>query len=337
MVSGAEAARDRIRLPHPEAAAGIREDLLERLRALPEGHPSALPDGGPGADRGHGARLRYWPVEGTATGQATADHRQAAPERQAAPDGRPGYWERVPEFRRMWAEHEARWPAPREAAAADRPADPAGSWRGVGNQYLSPGQHAEACRVIEMTRQREGQISADMRQVERENSHGARLAGWEFRLKGPERLKEKIAAKIEHEPGRSPADATRGINDAVRYTFRVAPDRYADAYRDVKSLLADRGYTMTYSKNHWRDDPEYKGINTRWLAPSGQRFEVQFHTAESLHAKQEITHGSYERIRIPLTSDDERGELASFQRAVSSALEVPVGIAAIPDYRKEVR
>ena len=44
---------------------------------------------------------------------------------------------------------------------------------------------------------------------------------------------------------------------------------------------------MIYSKNHWRDDPEYKGINTRWITPEGQRFEVQFHTAESFHAKQQ--------------------------------------------------
>ena len=58
---------------------------------------------------------------------------------------------------------------------------------------------------------------------------------------------------------------------------------------------------MIYSKNHWRDDPEYKGINTRWVTPEGQRYEVQFHTAESFHAKQQVTHEAYERLRNPLT------------------------------------
>ncbi len=58
---------------------------------------------------------------------------------------------------------------------------------------------------------------------------------------------------------------------------------------------------MYLSKNSW-GNLEYKGINTRWVTRGGQRFEVQFHTPESFHAKQNITHVSYERIRNPLTS-----------------------------------
>jgi hypothetical protein len=94
---------------------------------------------------------------------------------------------------------------------------------------------------------------------------------------------------------------------------------------------------MFYSKNHWRDDPEYKGINTRWLTPEGQRFKIQFHTAESFHAKQQVTHKSYERLRSPLTSDNERQELRVFQRNVCSWLDVPEGAAAISDYPREGR
>ena len=45
---------------------------------------------------------------------------------------------------------------------------------------------------------------------------------------------------------------------------------------------------MYYSKNYWAD-PEYKGINTRWLTAEGQRFEVQFHTPDSFHAKHDVT------------------------------------------------
>lgn len=57
--------------------------------------------------------------------------------------------------------------------------------------------------------------------------------------------------------------------------------------------------------------------------------------SESLHAKQNVTHGSYERIRNPLTSDGERMELRKFQREVSAAIHVPDGVAGIPDYKKE--
>ncbi len=71
------------------------------------------------------------------------------------------------------------------------------------------------------------------------------------------------------------------------------------------------------------------------MTQEGQRFEVQFHTPESFHAKQNITHTSYERIRNSLTSDGERMELRKFQREVSAAIRLPDAAAEIPDYKKE--
>lgn len=88
---------------------------------------------------------------------------------------------------------------------------------------------------------------------------------------------------------------------------------------------------MYQSKNSW-EDPEYKGINTRWVTPEGQRFEVQFHTPESYHAKQEVTHKAYERARNPLTSKIEIQELKEFQREVSSWIPIPRGATDIPAY-----
>src|SRR5260370_38766447 len=90
---------------------------------------------------------------------------------------------------------------------------------------------------------------------------------------------------------------------------------------------------MYQSANYWAD-PEYKGINTRWVTQQGQRFEVQFHTPESFHAKQGVTHEAYERLRSPQTADEERRELEDFQRDVSSHLQVPDGAADIPDFKK---
>jgi hypothetical protein len=90
---------------------------------------------------------------------------------------------------------------------------------------------------------------------------------------------------------------------------------------------------MYYSKNWWTS-LEYKGINTRWVTAEEQRFEVQFHTPDSFHAKHEVTHLAYERIRNPLTPDTERAELKEFQREVSSWIEVPDGAPDIPDFKK---
>ena len=63
---------------------------------------------------------------------------------------------------------------------------------------------------------------------------------------------------------------------------------------------------------------------------------MQFHTPESFHAKQNITHDSYERIRNPMTSRCESYvNCEAFQREVSSAIEIPEAATEIPDYKKE--
>ncbi|MGD0687372.1 MAG: hypothetical protein ABSA03_19920, partial [Streptosporangiaceae bacterium] len=200
----------------------------------------------------------------------------------------------MPRFLRAWADHVRLWPADQRAAAVDRSQDPAGSWRGDGNQYLSPEQHAQAKDVIAGVQRAERALTGQMTDVAQENSCGGWLEGLQFRRKGEERLKEKIAEKVEHEPGKTPAGAAQRINDAIRYTFCFEPGTYTDGYWDVKQRLEAREYKMIYGENHWRDDPEYKGVNTRWVTPEGQRFELQFHTRESFHAKQQVTHRSYE-------------------------------------------
>jgi hypothetical protein len=283
-----------------------RDDLRQRLERLPPGHPSSPRTDAP--DR----------TDPTGTRQVDAVERDL--------------WSEVPRFLRAWADHVFRWPAEWVAAAVDRSRDPAGSWRGDGNQYLNPEQHAQAKDEIIKVRQREALLTEHMGETQRENSHGGWLEGLEHRRKGDDRLKEKIAEKIEHEPGKTFDGVVRQISDAIRYTFCFESVNYSDGYWDVKQRLEERGHSMIYSKNHWRDDPEYKGINTRWVTPGGQRFEVQFHTAESCYAKQEITHKSYERLRNPLTQDDERQELGSFQQEVCSWITLPEGVTTITDY-----
>jgi hypothetical protein len=287
-----------------------RADLQQRLERLPPGHPSSpravdadIPYHGDGSDREPDAVKR-------------------------------DYWSEVPGFLRKWADHVRRWPE-RAAVAVDRSHDPEGSWRGDGNQYLSPDQHTQASDVIARVHQTEEALTKRMGDVERENSRGGWLAGLEFRLKGEDRVKEKIAEVLKRGPDRSVADIMRTLPDAIRYTFCFEAASYSEGYRDVKQRLEAHEYRMVYSKNHWRADQEYKGINTRWLTSDGQRFEIQFHTAESLHAKQQVTHKSYERLRNPMTSYDERQGLRAFQRDVCSWLPTPQGAAAVSDYPPE--
>lgn len=260
----------------------------------------------------------------------------SAETRDEARPGRPrggSYWDEAPGFLEKAADYLRRWPTERQAAP-DRPDDPPGSFRSRGGFYLSPERHAEAVTAIGRVREAEPAITADMQAAERENKHGGWLEGLKFCRKGDDRLKEKVAEQQAAEPDKAPSEILRKVPDAIRYTFCFRLESYTRAYFDIEKRLENLGYEMYQSKNSW-DAAEYKGVNTRWVTQEGQRFEVQFHTPESFHAKQCVTHDAYERIRNPLTSAEERRELEAFQCEVSSWIQIPDDVDSIPDFKKE--
>jgi hypothetical protein len=292
-----------------QPARWSKADLQQRLERLPPGHPSSLRSDDPAPDE--------W----------QPDHQPDAPKRN--------YWSEVPRFQQASADHMGRWPDERAAPAPDRSRDPDGSWRGDGTRYLNPEQHKQAREEITRVRETQKVLTEHIEEAKQENACGGWLEGLEYRLKGDDRIKEKAAEILKRVPGKTVENVVRELPDVIRYTFCFEVGSYAAGYGDVKDRLERQGHSMIYSKNHWRDDPEYKGINTRWVTPEGQRFELQFHTPESYHAKQEVTHRTYERLRHPLTQDEERRELRSFQREVCSWIGVPEGATAILDYLSE--
>ena len=247
--------------------------------------------------------------------------------------GERSYWDEAPRFLEMRDGLKQRWLA-EQWPAVDRSADPPGSYRSDGGFYLSPQRHAETIAAVGRMREAEPGISADVRATERENKYGGWLEGFDCRRKGEDRLKEKIAERLEGEPDKTSAEILNKVPDAIRYTLCLRSETYTRGYYDIKERLESRSCQMYESRNSW-DGAEYKGINTRWVTPEGQRFEVQIHTPESFHAKQYLTHDAYDRIRNPLTSDAERAELKAFQRDVCSWVRVPDGAWDIPDFKKE--
>jgi len=338
-------ARDQpARLPAADRPTpGSLADLRRRLDALDQGHPSSPRAGDPADHKQSGPDDSGLDQDGGPDRVGGPRDRDGGPQdRDGGPQDRDGgpqdrnrnYWTEVPRFEQLWTEHVERWPAAQPDITVDRSRDPEGSWRGSGNHYLSPEQHVRAKDVIGSVRQAEATISQHIREVERDNSCGGRLAGWDFRLKGEDRLKEKIAGLAETDaPDASAADIVRDIPDAIRYTFCTRPGTYREAYWNIKGLLEAHGFKMIYSQNHWSDS-QYKGINTRWVTLDDQRFELQFHTPESFHAKQRITHLPYERTRNPLTHDEERRQLGVFQRQVFSWLSRPDNVSEIPNHRR---
>jgi hypothetical protein len=310
-----------------------KNDLRQRLERLPPGHPSSLRSDAPDYNQPAGIGDPDRPTSAERAEQDSGADREAKPDLQADAVQR-NYWSEVPRLLRAWTDHVRRWPAELVTAVVDRSRDPAGSWRGDGNQYLDPERHAQTNDVIGGLRRAERKLTEHVREAERDNTCSGWLEGLEFRCKGDERLKEKIAEALRIAPVKAPEDVIREIPDAIRYTFCFEPASYSDGYRDVKQRLEEREYRMVYSKNHWRDDPEYKGINTRWVTLEAQLFEVQFHTLESYHAKHEVTHRAYERARNWLTGRSERRELETFQREVCNWISVPGEVTSIPDYQE---
>ena len=252
--------------------------------------------------------------------------------KQADGAGQRAYRDELPRFTDMWADHERRWPETRRHAA-----DLTTAHHQDDSPRPSPERQAETAEAIGRVREAEPRLSADAQAIEQENkdTHGGWLEGFDHRIKGEDRLEEKIADGLSTtSPDATPKQVLRLIPDAIRFTYCFQAENYTRGYHDIRERLESRGHEMYYSKNYWAH-PEYKGINTRWVTQEGQRFEVQFHTPDSFHAKHQVTHLAYERIRDPTTSRAELRESHAFQREVSSWIQVPDGATDIPDIKKE--
>ena len=172
-------------------------------------------------------------------------------------------------------------------------------------------------------------VTPAMRRIEAEDPD-RHLTGLDHRLKGKDRLTEKVANFMLSNAELSPDQAFAKVKDAIRYTFTYSEDHYAEGVRADVGRMEER-FDLVDLRNSWPGE-EYKGINSRWRVPEdNQLFEVQFHTQASFEAKQ-LTHVAYEKIRDPATSKGERQKLQDFQRQVSVDIPVPTHVNDIQDY-----
>jgi hypothetical protein len=301
----------------------------------PDGHADHRDDQGGGGRAGRAGggqaetrpRQEYYAdlrvavsAEKSVTAQQSAARDQAAAEK---------WGESSKESRWMWTEYQRKWP-PGERAPVDSSDDPPGSWRGDGNRVLYPadnGRVEAACDRI--AHREEEKISPALRATESQDPD-RHLIGFDDRLKGRDRIKEKVYGMIK-ELDFSPEQAVSHVPDAIRYTFRYQEARYTQGVLADIVRLKDQGFELHKLKNSWSDD-HYKGINSQWIEPdSGQRLEVQFHTRISFEAKQ-LTHLAYERLRTQQADKFEELVLEAFQRKVTSEVPVPPGADGIPDY-----
>jgi hypothetical protein len=238
-------------------------------------------------------------------------------------------WARaLPGLHTTWEQLAEKYPA--RARAAPR-TQPDGAWVADGNRRLNPEQHSEACKACKDVSDEGKQVILPAMQRIEAADPDRKLAGLEHMLKGEDRLKEKIADALHARPELTVVQALAIVPDPVRFTLSYSRERYAKGVlADIDRLKAE-GFELIRLKNLWGDD-QYKGINSQWRRPeTGCCFEMQFHTQESLEAK-ELTHKAYERIRSGHASTAERQEMEEFQRRVNTLIVAPPATAAIKDF-----
>jgi hypothetical protein len=258
--------------------------------------------------------------------ETVAAREQAAADRAAWPDAVPG-------LRAAWEEHKQRYPEPLRAeprTAAD------GGWSCGEHRRLDPEQNTEAGKAhADLADEASRYILPAMRRVEAADPE-RRLAGLEHMVKGEDRLKEKLADVLLVDVRLPPRQALNKVPDAVRFTLTYSAERYTQGVlADVERLKAE-GFEEIKLKNLWHAD-QYKGVNSQWRsAETGTRFEMQFHTPESLDAK-ELTHEAYERLRSPETTQTERDALEDFQRRANGTVASPPHVETIRDFPEKER
>ena len=152
----------------------------------------------------------------------------------------------------------------------------------------------------------------------------------DFRLKGGDSLKRKITS-----------DFTKGVDldyieahvyDNVRYTDLVDSKHFVDDYIKVQNRLESEGYKIVRVKNTLGDKTAaYRGLNTVVESPDGYKFELQFHTPESIDIKERV-HKLYEKQRLDSTSAADKARLNAEMIEISSSLPDIKNIDAIKPF-----
>lgn len=189
----------------------------------------------------------------------------------------------------------------------------------------------------------EPQITSDLCDIADEL--GTEMFGLGFRLKkasnsadGGCRIAEKIAETMKEKKadGSYPTyeEAVDGLSDLVRYTQACTPDNMVEHFEKTRKALEKRGYKAVKIKNTWDSysiKKAYRGVNCVFEAPNGTKFELQFHTPESLVGK-EVQHPQYEEQRKPGTPQARFDELGQIMYKNMSGLKRPKNVEKIKNY-----
>jgi hypothetical protein len=164
-----------------------------------------------------------------------------------------------------------------------------------------------ASSLVQAATQAEPDVTADIRAIgeitKLEPNAAFTLDGRTFhtldaRLKTEASTSRKVAGELSANPDKTLEQVEADMKDNLRYTYIADQETYNASVRQAMDELVARGYEPLRVKNFWGYDNGYAGINSNWRTPSGQVFEVQFHTQSGLETKEVLSHPLYEAQRL---------------------------------------
>ncbi|MFD4016448.1 hypothetical protein [Streptomyces sindenensis] len=198
---------------------------------------------------------------------------------------------------------------------------PDGSWAGENGLRLDREANSAADDFINRSIDAEPGITDALQGIAGKINDG-RLIGLEYRLKGDDSLKRKLATDLLEDSAVAPSRVLEDIKDSIRYTMEIPSNNYTHGVQQAVTDLQAKGFENVTFKNTW-ESAGYKGINSTWRDPvSGRIFEVQFHTADSFVAKMD-GHALYERERLPGNTPRQLAAIRAAQSELFGKVPVP--------------
>jgi len=160
-------------------------------------------------------------------------------------------------------------------------------------------------------------------------NNGGRMEGLDFKFKSEESLARKITTETADTPG-LPLEASGDLmNDVLRYTMMLDEGSYTSGAKDTLAQLEADGFEISRINNAWSKDVPYQGLNVTVKTPEGHKFELQFHTEASFNAKEHLTHGLYEEMRVLPEGSPRIEEIQREMAEIFSQVPVPDGVSEI--------
>jgi len=183
--------------------------------------------------------------------------------------------------------------------------------------------------LIAQAKENEPPITAGLQNIAAKVS--AAIIGLENKFKTEQSITRKLIDLTEADSAEISRTAEK-FNDALRYTFVLPFEIYIKSFRQTIGELQKAGCRIPENKiwNAWENiatkfDRGYRGINITIISSQGQKFELQFHTAESFEFKSE-NHRLYKESKNRKTSPDRKREIGRYLIGQAKKIPIPEGV-----------